>query len=433
MAIKTLHITNSYHPSSGGIRTFYNELLSAANHHKRFVRLVVPGSETKTEEVGKFGRIYFIAAPPSPVLDSRYRILFPHTYASLWQTPLHKILVEEQPDLVEICDKFSLTYLPGVLRRQWITGVPVPVMVGLSCERLDHNVAAYVSTSNAAKSLSELYMRWSYAPRFDFHVAVSDYVAEELQAVLPGRMKDRLYVSPMGVDAEAFQNGHRDAHTLRCKLLQQLGANNSTSLLLYAGRLSKEKNLGVVPEILVRLLQNSRFDYRLIVAGEGPFAEDLRNSLERLAPNRSLFMVHQDKEKLAALYHAVDIFLHPNPHEPFGIAPIEAMAAGLPLVAPASGGLLTYANQENAWLTENSAASFAEAIHDCMANPALRLRKIAQARLTAARFSWSHVTQNYFRTYDHFHERLHHNRSGNVFEPVHFVPELAQQGAGLYV
>jgi hypothetical protein len=47
MAIKTLHITNSYHPASGGIRTFYHALLDGANRHRRLVRLVVPGPETR--------------------------------------------------------------------------------------------------------------------------------------------------------------------------------------------------------------------------------------------------------------------------------------------------------------------------------------------------------------------------------------------------
>jgi hypothetical protein len=120
MAIKTLHITNSYHPASGGIRTFYHALLEAANRHRRFVRLVVPGPETCVEEVGGFGRIYHVAAPRVPILDSRYRWMLPHTYAWRYDSPLRRILAAERPDLVEVCDKFWLLYLSGVLRRQWI-------------------------------------------------------------------------------------------------------------------------------------------------------------------------------------------------------------------------------------------------------------------------------------------------------------------------
>jgi len=100
MSIKTLHITNSYHPASGGIRTFYNALLEAANHHRRFVRLVVPGPATSIEEVGDFGRIYYVAAPRVPVIDSRYRWMLPHLYAWRYDSPLRRILTAERPDLV---------------------------------------------------------------------------------------------------------------------------------------------------------------------------------------------------------------------------------------------------------------------------------------------------------------------------------------------
>lgn len=405
MTIKTLHITNSYHPSSGGIRTFYQALLRAANLHRRFVRLVVPGPETAIEEAGEFGRIYYVAAPRMPVLDSRYRIMLPHAYAWPSESPLRKILAAERPDLVEVCDKFALCYLSGVLRRGWIPGVPIPVIVGLTCERLDDNMAAYLSESRAAGRLCEFYMRWCYTPRFDFHLAVSDYIAGEVRRVLPERLNGRVYVAPMGVDYEQFSLP-RSARELRQKLLAQFGAGNGTSLLLYAGRLSKEKNLSLLPGMLAQLTQTPGIECRLVIAGEGPFREDLREALELLAPGRSLFLGQQSKDELAVLFQAADMFIHPNPREPFGIAPLEAMAAGLPLVAPASGGLLTYAHRQNAWLAEDSAESFAESIRAVVRDPHLRRQKIEVARRTAESLSWTHVTANYFRLYDHFHRRF---------------------------
>jgi glycosyltransferase involved in cell wall biosynthesis len=403
MAIKTLHVTNSYHPASGGIRTFYHALLEAANRHRRFVRLIVPGEQTCTEEVGEFGRIYHVAAPRVPILDSRYRWMLPHTYACRYDSPLRRILAEERPDLVEVCDKFSLLYLAGVLRRQWIRGVPVPVIVGLTCERLDDNVRSYVSAAWAAQIACESYMRSCYVPRFDFHVAASDYIAAEVRRVLPERLRDRLHVCPMGVDFEALRGGH-DRDRKRRELMRRVGGSENAVLLLYAGRLSKEKNLSVLPEVLARLAGHRRFDYRLVVAGDGPFAAELRHSLEECAPGRSLFLGHCEREELRANLHAADVFIHPNPREPFGIAPLEAMAAGLPLIAPASGGVLTYANQENAWLAGNTAEAFAEAVERVHADGEICRQKIAKARHTAEKFSWTRVTANYFQLYDRFHE-----------------------------
>jgi glycosyltransferase involved in cell wall biosynthesis len=403
MAIKTLHITNSYHPASGGIRTFYRALLDGANRHRRLVRLVVPGAETGVEEVGDYGRIYYVAAPRVPILDSRYRWMLPHMYAWRYDSPLRRILAAEGPDLVEVCDKFWLLYLSGVLRRQWIPGVAVPVIVGLSCERLDDNMRSYVSAGWAAQNACERYMRSCYVPRFDFHVAASDYIAAEVRGLLPERLHDRLHVCPMGVDFETFYSPGENSG-MRQEVLRRVGGGEKTALLLYAGRLSKEKNLLMLAGMLAKLAGQSRWDYRMIVAGDGPFAGELRHALEELAPGRSLFLGHCRREDLRSLYHAADVFIHPNPREPFGIAPLEAMAAGLPLVAPASGGVLTYANEENAWLCENTAAGFAGAVERVHADAEICRRKIAKARRTAEEFSWTRVTANYFQLYDRFHQ-----------------------------
>ena len=78
--IKTLHLTNAYHATSGDIRTFYRALLAQANEEQRPFRLVVPGAVDSVEEVGAFARIYSVKARPSPVFDSNYRVLLPGSY-----------------------------------------------------------------------------------------------------------------------------------------------------------------------------------------------------------------------------------------------------------------------------------------------------------------------------------------------------------------
>lgn len=410
--IKTLHITNSYHPSSGGIRTFYAALLKAANTHRRLVRLVVPGPESSVEEVGGYGRIYTIAAPRAPVLDHRYHMLMPQDYLWPRKTALRRILAEERPDLVEICDKFWLAYLPGVLRRQWIPELPVPAIVGLTCERLDDMMAFHLSSGSVAQWLGQFYMRKLYAPRFDFHIAVSDYTAAEVRRALEAKMQDRLYVEPMGVDYERFSRASERVG-LRAELLRCLGGSERTAVLFYAGRLGHEKNLLLLPQTLEKLRASGNLDFRFVIAGSGPLANELREVFDERTPGAALFLGQCGAEKLADLYAAADAFVHPNAHEPFGIAPLEAMAAGLPLVAPASGGLLTYANRRNAWLTEATAEDFATAIQNAISDGETRREKLEQARKTTQDFSWSRVTARYFLLYDRLHSRFQDEGMGS--------------------
>ena len=409
--IKTLHITNSYHPSSGGIRTFYAALLKAANVHRRAMRLVVPGPKNSVEEVGAWGRIYTIAAPRAPVLDQRYHMLMPQDYVWRGETDLGRVLAAERPDLVEICDKFWLAYLPGVLRRHWIRDVPVPALVGLTCERLDDVMASYVSSGIAARSLSQFYMRKLYAPRFDFHIAVSDYTAAEVRRALPAGKQDRLYVEPMGVDYERFSKV-RERTQSRAVLLGRLGGDERTVVLLYAGRLGKEKNLLLLPPTLQVLRAKANLDFRFVIAGSGPLEGKLRAAFGENAPGVALFVGQCNPAGLAELYAAADAFVHPNAHEPFGIAPLEAMAAGLPLIAPASGGLLTYANRRNAWLAEATPEAFARAIEAAVSDAETRKEKLKQARKTTQEFAWGLVTARYFLLYDKLHARFQNEGMG---------------------
>jgi glycosyltransferase involved in cell wall biosynthesis len=119
--------------------------------------------------------------------------------------------------------------------------------------------------------------------------------------------------------------------------------------LLYAGRLSPEKNVRILPGVVAALADYPR-QIHLVIAGGGPYRPRLESEAAAVAPGRVYVLGHLDREPLWRLLHACDIFIHPNPREPFGLGPLEAMAANIPVVAPDSGGLRTYASEENAWL-----------------------------------------------------------------------------------
>jgi hypothetical protein len=133
-------------------------------------------------------------------------------------------------------------------------------------------------------------------------------------------------------------------------------------LLLYAGRLSPEKNVTVFIAMLRDLVRDPHVDYRLVLAGDGPCAAWLRQQATGDLEGRILLCGSLDRDALADWCASGDVFVHPNPREPFGIGPLEAMASGVPVVVPAAGGVLEYASRENAWLAEPTSASLASAI-----------------------------------------------------------------------
>jgi alpha-1,6-mannosyltransferase len=358
--------------------------------------LVVPGESTTIEKAGPFGRIYQIEAPRAP-LNSAYRMVLPHRYL-FPGTALQRIINAERPDLIEVSDKYALPYLAGLLRTQRLPGVRLrPAVVGMSHERMDENMAAYVSDSRAAIAFSKWYMKWIYFPMFDHHITVSEHTAVELIEASRGhKVKRGVWVAPMGVDCETFTPARRDP-LVRRELLNLTGGDDQSTVAFYAGRLVPEKNLLLLLETM-ELLDPAV--YRLAIAGTGIQLEYLRRECTRKRLRNVTFLGHvADRETLAGYYANADLFLHPNPREPYGIAPLEAMSSGLPLIAPAAGGVTSYADETNAWLVEATAAAFSAAVRAVQADPARRLQKTSAARATAARLSWPRVAERHLRLY----------------------------------
>jgi alpha-1,6-mannosyltransferase len=425
MSTKTLHITNAYHNASGGIRAFYRALLEEANRRGRLMRLVVPGERSEVEDVGSCGRIYHVAARRAFLFDRRYRLLTPPAFLPHFRGELWRILRDERPGLIEVCDKYSVHWLGGLLRRGWIPGLRRPPLVGMSCERMDDNVEAFLGRSRAGRLWSRFYMGYCYIPFFDYHIANSSYTAAELRGAMRARHERPVYVRPMGVALDDFAAARRSEQGRR-NLIAETGGGEAPKLLLYVGRLSPEKNLQLLIEMMGRLAD----DFRLVVAGDGPLAGRLENEAKVRAPGRVRLLGHVgDRAKLLELYADCDAFVHPNPREPFGIAPLEAMAAGLPLVAPNAGGVLSYADETNAWLAEPNGESFAAAARAVFNDPAARKDRLARARWTARKYQWRAVTDSFFQLYDELIEQFPSSRFArrNNLPAAFPVPEEYEQ------
>ncbi len=431
--IKSVHITNYYHKDSGGISTAYNKLLEAANRRGRYVRLIVPGEHSSVEEIGEFGRIYYVKSGYSPVFDKRYRLMMPWNAYIPDGSPIKAILRDEQPDLIEIGEKYTLSLMAGLMRKGILNVSPKrPILVHTSCERMDDNVSSFIAKGRLINWFTRRYMGNYNIPMFDFHLANSSYTGQEMldaasSGTNPNRsnaffnfcwrllrapkiaLKDRLFVNQCGVDNELFSISRQNEET-RKTLIAEYDLPSDATILLYAGRISPEKNIGLLPKMMQKLASDETRNYKLIVAGSGPAAETLAMECESLAPGSFKILGQiSDRERLADLFANCDAFVHPNPREPFGITPLEAMASGLPVVAPNAGGILSYATNENSWLAEPGGESFALAVHEVFSDTLERAKRIDSAFKTSAKYTWESSTDAMFALYDRMYAEFNEN------------------------
>lgn len=395
--------------------------MAAAERHKRYVRLIVPGETESVEDVNEYAKIYYVPAKQSPIFDKRYRVMMPWQYVPV-DSIIRRILIAEQPDFIEITDKYTLSMFGAVVRLNKFSEIGRPMLVHFSCERMDDNIASFVSRGRFGRWLARRVIGNYTLPSFDFHIANSSYTAKEFYNAVDsnlnkGRSKwfinacwralksprvpvaERVFVCPRGVDVTQYSPEKR-SDEIRKKMLDLAAIPGSAKILLYAGRISPEKNVGLLVDLMKILSNDNEQNYRLLVAGAGPQSEWLNEHGEKYAPGRIIQLGHVDKDVLAGFYANADVFVHPNPREPFGIAPLEAMASGVPTLAPNAGGILSYATNENAWLVEPNAEDFAAAVREIVSDDELRKRKITNALTTAAENTREASTDFLFATYD---------------------------------
>lgn len=196
---------------------------------------------------------------------------------------------------------------------------------------------------------------------------------------------------PRGVDLELFHPSRRDP-ALRSRL-----APNSELLIGYVGRLAPEKELG-----LLRHLRAIPY-IRLVIVGGGPVEFELRKAVPGAA-----FLGVLHGEELAAAYASLDLFVHTGRYETYCQAAQEALASGVPVVAPRSGGPIDVVPPEAGVLYRpGDGLALADVVRELTADRELLGGFAAAARTSVLERSWPSVNR---RLVAHYREVIAERR-----------------------
>src|SRR5690606_23897238 len=153
-------------------------------------------------------------------------------------------------------------------------------------------------------------------------------------------------------------------------------------MALYIGRVAHEKNIGFLLEVAA-LLRARHPGFVLVIAGEGPAAPSLQQRVLRDGLARTVRFVGylERRKRLPDCYAAADVFVFASRTETQGLVLLEAMAAGLPVVALASMGTTDILSpQRGARIAPDSPEGFATVVEDVIANGRLRKQLATEAR-----------------------------------------------------
>src|SRR3712207_1220232 len=231
-------------------------------------------------------------------------------------------------------------------------------------------------------------LQWRSLRRFHARIAISTTAAETAQALYGGDYQ----LIPCGVDTTHFHTGVAPLPML---------AHNGHSLL-YVGRLEQRKGVAYLIRAFAYLEQEYP-DLRLLIGGDGPE----RRALEKLAADLGLrgvqFLGYVPATDLPRLFRSASVFCAPATYaESFGIVLIEAMAAGLPIVAAANPGYagLLAAHLGNMLVPPGNARALAGAVAVLLQHPAYRHVVGSRNRIAAQQYDWSVVGTRVVKLYE---------------------------------
>jgi len=237
--------------------------------------------------------------------------------------------------------------------------------------------AHYVPLPRPAVERTAIAWSTRFANSADLVLAPSDFVAARLRA---SGVRRPVEVVPTGIDLARFQPGDRAAAR------QALGLPEAGPVLLYVGRLDREKNLEFLLAAVSRLAGPA--PPRLLLVGRGTRSAALRALGARQLDGRVEFRGGVPRDELGPFYQAADAFVFASTTETQGLAVLEAMACGLPVVAVRSAGVEeVLADGVSGLLVPEEPGAFAAAVAEVLADRDLAEKLAAGGREAAAAFA----------------------------------------------
>lgn len=355
--MRIVHVANAWSAHSGGIRTTLRALGRGYRSAGHELVVVTPGAspDDSSQEWGRH-----VVLPGTPVPGSG-------GYRALTRLgPVRDLLDALAPDRLEVSDRLTLRGLGD-----WARAAGVPSTVFLH-EQLGGVLAAFSPFGPERWRAVVDRHNAGTVERFDRVVTTTRFAARELDRIGAASVH-----VPLGVDLDTFRPPRL-----------RLARPGDRPLLVLCSRLSREKRPDLAVDALPHLAERG-VHARLVVAGEGP----ARRSLERSARDLPVsFVGHlRDRRAVADLLGSADVVLAPGPIETFGLAALEALACGTPVVAARTSALAELVVGDAGAVADPEPAALAEAVTRVLATPEPRRRAAARSR--AEEFPWERTTR----------------------------------------
>ncbi len=228
----------------------------------------------------------------------------------------------------------------------------------------------------------------------EYIFAISEYVKKDV-VHLYGLNEEKVIVVENGYDQKMFYPQQLD----RTKTLNKLNIQipSDAFLVSFAGKISKTKGIDIL--LQANRLLPEKANIHFLICGSGEIEEVLaKEDRKKFSFDRIHFLGHQTPQNLSEIHNICDISVLPSRTEGFGIACLEAMGCGLPMVFTDSGGMSDYAVGIKVEKS-NPEALMQGLLHLRSLSCEKRDELSHQAHTTAKKFSWNKIAKKRLHYY----------------------------------
>lgn len=358
--------TETFVPAVNGVVTRLGHTISRLENGGDRVLLVAPDGG-----VGEFRGAQVVRVPSLPLP------MYPEAVLALPHPDVWRRVDAFGPDLIHVVNPVVLGAI-GVQIARW-SGTPLVASFHTHIPRYLRHYALGVLEPMAWDFLRTLHNQAK------LNLCTSRPVAEDL--VSHGFERVRVAWRG-GVDVDLFHPRRASV-----QMREQLGGAGSDPLLLYVGRLSAEKGIE-----RLRVALEAIPTARLALVGDGPHRAALERHFEGTATR---FMGALRGEELASAFASADVFVFPSETDTLGLALLEAMASGCPVVAARAGGIPDVVREGRDGILYNPGddASLVSGVTRLLESRATRELMRWSGRMHAESWSWSAAVDDLRRQY----------------------------------
>lgn len=274
--------------------------------------------------------------------------------------------------------------------------------------KIKYKNTPFILTLQEGSSLARLKMKSLFlAPLYklifkkaDVITTISRYLASYAQSI---HSKIKPILIPNGVDfqyfSQEFSYGEID------ELKTKLGIKPYDKVIVTVSRLVFKNAVDDLIKALA-ILKNKIEDLKLIVIGEGKEKKYLYPLVDVLGlENKVLFLGTISPRELPKYLKITDIFVRPSRSEGMGSAFLEAMAAGVPVIATPVGGIVDFLTDKKTGLVcqVNNSEDLASKIETCLTDQALKEKIVKNASvLVKEKYDWSIIAEKMRLIYESF-------------------------------